>query len=371
MTEDNDVYAISEASYRWTERVFDVLRRVLKVNFKLHDEGNKLEDGDIFLFNHFARFETFIPQYFIYRRTGAFSRSVAAGELFAADDPFSNYLRSVGAVPNDHRSLLPFLAGEVLHGRKVVVFPEGGMVKDRRVVDEAGGYSIYSRSAGAKRKHHTGAAVLALAVDAFKILVRDAVQKGDARRVEMWSTSLGFEEPSRLVAVSRRPTRVVPANITFYPIRIGDNLLRQGAELLSKGLSRRLTEELLIEGNILLRDTDMDIRFGVPIEVERCWHWWDRQLLLRLPSRVETIDDMYELVDAERSWFARLAGGRMRRFAREMRDDYNASHVCRRYRQLEPPRCLSAPCAVRTRGSRHRAQRLRTRAVSSREGGAE
>lgn len=57
--------AISATSYRWTARVFAMLERVLKVNMKLYAPEH-LHDGEIFLFNHVARFETFIPQYFIW-----------------------------------------------------------------------------------------------------------------------------------------------------------------------------------------------------------------------------------------------------------------------------------------------------------------
>ena len=56
--------AISDKAYRWTARLFGMLERVLRVNLKLH-AAERIHDGEIFLFNHFARFETFIPQYFI------------------------------------------------------------------------------------------------------------------------------------------------------------------------------------------------------------------------------------------------------------------------------------------------------------------
>ena len=40
------------------------------------DGFGRIRDGDVFLFNHFARFETFIPQYFVHRESGARCRSV-------------------------------------------------------------------------------------------------------------------------------------------------------------------------------------------------------------------------------------------------------------------------------------------------------
>ncbi|MDX1432823.1 MAG: alpha/beta hydrolase [Gammaproteobacteria bacterium] len=314
-------FEVHPPTYEWTSRLFTLLRKVLSVNVKLHHDGESI-DGDIFLFNHFARFETFIPQYLIYLETGAYCRSIASSEFFIEDDPFSNYLARVGAVPHELPNLLSFLAADILRGRKVVIFPEGGMVKDRRVVDPKGAYSVYSRMALARRKHHTGAAVLALTLDAFKWAVANARDKGDGERIERWAEALGLADGHALVQAALRPTRIVPANITFYPIRVGDNLLRKGAELINRGISRRLSEELLIEGNILLRDTDMDIRLGEPVEVSRCWHWWDRKLIARVASRFDSLQAAFELRREHGPWDERLLASGLRRTALALRDDY-------------------------------------------------
>ena len=209
-TGKNVTLAINESTYQWSVRLFGLLRKVVRVNVKLHDPARRIESGDIFLFNHFARFETFIPQYLIYLETAAYCRSIAAPEFFREDDAFGEYLRAVGAVPNDTPDLLPLLAAEVLRGRRVVVFPEGGMVKDRRVLDAGGGYSVYSRTAHARRKHHTGAAVVALALEAIKLAIRDAHARGHERRVEDWAARLGGrvpEPPGRARAPTPGPPR--------------------------------------------------------------------------------------------------------------------------------------------------------------------
>jgi esterase/lipase len=315
-------YEISSATYEWTSRLFTLLRKVLAVNLKLHHRDAQIADGDIFLFNHFARFETFIPQYLIYMETGDFCRSIAASEFFVEGDAFSNYLIRVGAVPDDMSGLLPFLAAEILKGHKVVVFPEGGMVKDKRVLGPRGSYSVYSRSAEVRRKQHTGAAVLGLALGAFKRAVLKAHEAGHSRRIDSWAEDLGLDGGDALLATARRPTHIVPANITFYPIRVRDNLLRQGAELLNRGLSRRLSEELLIEGNILLRDTDMDIRLCKPVHVTDHWRWWDRQLLERVTVRLDSLDDAFALKPDTGRWDRRLLARSLRRNAMRLRDDY-------------------------------------------------
>jgi len=315
-------YEISAATYEWTSRLFTLLRKVLAVNLELHHREAQIADGDIFLFNHFARFETFIPQYLIYMESGSYCRSIAGAEFFVEGDAFSNYLIRVGAVPDDLPDLLPFLAKEILRGRKVMVFPEGGMVKDKRVLDAHGSYSVYSRTAEVRRKQHTGAAVLGLALDVFKGAVLNAHDAGHSRRVDAWAQSLELESGAELIEAARRPTHIVPANITFYPIRVGDNLLRQGAELLNRGLSRRLSEELLIEGNILLRDTDMDIRLCKPVRVRDCWRWWERRLLERVTPRLDSLDEAFALRPDRGRWDRRLLARQLRRNAMGLRDDY-------------------------------------------------
>jgi len=319
MNQNGDLQ-INLATYAWTARIFSILKRFLRVNLELHHK-DVVEAGEIFLFNHFARFETFIPQYLIYQETGAFCRSVASSDFFLEPSAFSNYLLNVGAVPNDHPRLLPFLAEEVLRGRKVIVFPEGGMVKDRRVLDSRGRYSIYSREAERSRKHHTGAAVLALALDAFKTAILKAYEKGDMQRVEAWGESLQLDKWA-LLAAAHRPTLIVPSNITFYPIRVGDNILRKVGDALSKGLSRRLSEELEIEGNILLRDTDMDVRLGDPVAPTEFWRWWDRKLITRLAGKIESLDEFFGLSSNGGGWNERLVTQLIRRNAPHIRDKY-------------------------------------------------
>jgi len=312
-------YTINASTYEWASRLFSTVERMLKVSIRLHGDHELLHTGQIFIFNHFARFETFIPQYLIHRHTGAYCRSIAASEFFADDDAMAGFLRNVGAVPNNLPGLLPFLARELLHGRKLVVFPEGGMVKDRRVVDDHGEYRVYSPSAREHRRHHTGAAVLAQVLEAFKAGLLESAHRGDDVTVSRWSESLGFERPETLLEAARLPTTIVPTTITFYPIRVRDNLLRRGAELFNRRLSRSATEELLVEGNILLRDTDMDLRLGTPL-VPRPWRWHERHLATRVSRAHQELVAYFE--PAPREWSARLLALALRRRIQVMRNRY-------------------------------------------------
>jgi len=313
---------ISPRAYEWTCRAMAALEKVIKVRIRLHDDQQQLEKGDIFLFNHFARFETFIPQYLIHRETGAYCRCVAAKEFFRQDNSFSRYLRSLGAVPTNHPGLLPFLVAEVLRGHKIVVFPEGGMVKDRRVLDADGGFSVFSRMTGERRKHHTGAAVVGLALEAVKLLLREAHLRGQTHRIESWVRQLGVESAEVLLARAQRPTSIVPCNITFHPLRITTNPLNRLAELLRLELSPRAAEELVVEGNILLRKTDMDFRMADPIRPSERWTDAERERLLQIMDGVETLEDLFGFAAPDAGVGAQWLDRKVKAKALEIRDLY-------------------------------------------------
>lgn len=318
-----DEWRINASTVRWTARLFNMVRGVLGVRLNLHHDEGQLAEGDIFVFNHFARFETFIPQYFLYQQLGVHARAVASAEFFAADDALGRYLKNVGAVPNDMPGLLPFLAAEILRGRPLVVFPEGGMVKDRRVLHD-GELSVYSRTAGERRKHHSGPAVLALVLDAFKAEVRRAAAVGDVARLEHFSRGLDFEAPEQLVTAANRPTRIIPCNITFHPIRVDEHVLSRALAGLGANLTRRAMEELLVEGNILLRDTDMDIRLGEAVAPESFWGEADRRLTARIARRFNTMEDFFAASREGKDWRERLLATTVAARVYRIRDEYMA-----------------------------------------------
>ncbi len=329
MTDQPEKPEISDKVYDFCVKAFRTTRKLLKLNIKLHRETNNgidpVEHGDIFLFNHFARFETFIPQYLIHEATGAYCRSVASAEFFEGDDRFSQFLYSIGVIPNDMPHLFSFLVREILHGRKMVVFPEGGMVKDKQVVDDEGGFSIYSRTADQRRKHHRGAAVIALALDAFKAALLHDQKIGREDRIAEWAKHLDFDSTELLLERAAKPTVIVPSHITFYPIRVSDNILYQAARLFNKGINKRFAEELIIEGNLLFKDTDMDIRFSKPLVIGDYWRWWERPLLPKVVHSFDSMDELFELKPKPGQWVNKINALGMKSKSNRIRDDYMRS----------------------------------------------
>ena len=327
--EESDDIAINTSTYDLCVKAFRTARKLLKLNIKLHSnpeaEIDAARDGNIFLFNHFARFETFIPQYLLHEETGAYCRSVASSEFFDGDSRFTDFLYSVGVIPNRMPGLFAFLAKEILHGRKLVMFPEGGMVKDKRVVDHLGALNVFSRTANERRKHHRGAAVIALALDAFKTAILSDYSKGQYQRVEEWSRQLGFDNVEKLMEQAIKPTIIVPSHITFYPIRVNDNFLHQAARLFNKGMNRRFAEELIIEGNLLFKHTDMDIRFSSPLVMRKYWRWWEKWMLPNAVHRFQSLEELFELQTKKGNMGGRLHSMGLQAKSNRVRDDYMVS----------------------------------------------
>lgn len=257
-------FAMSHKLIRRMARLVDWVVRLTKLNVKPAVGKENIDEGDIIVFNHFTRFETVVVSHLVYRRTGRFARTIADKSLFNVSKRFSRLIQSVGAVPNNMEGLLPFLAAEILRGHKVVVFPEGGMVKDKRVKDEKGRAEIMSGITKTRRKHHKGAAVLGVAVEMVKTHLRTLKARGEGDRLQEWATSLGIPLDD-LMARAEKPTKMVPGTITYFPIRTHGNTLSWGAEYFAASAPRQLFDELAVEGSILMRPTDMDIHFGAPM----------------------------------------------------------------------------------------------------------
>ena len=311
----NPKFEINEVLYQWCVRAFSMLRRRLGINIKVHDANGHIKAGQIFLFNHFTRFETIIPQYFIYQATRAYCRCVASHKFFLGNEHFARLLWSCGAVPNDHPGLLAFLAAEILRGRKVIFFPEGQMVKDRYVAPHKKDDILR-----AAPRHRQGAAALACVLEIFKKRILSVYEAGETERLDRWVKALGLTDAAALIAAARQPTLIIPANITFNPIHTSDNILRKAAELFGREISEETKAELLIESNLVFKRTDMDIRFGKPIHPDITWNAVDKLLLKEVFEHIQSLEELFALKNTASRWVERLLAMRMRRKTQLLRD---------------------------------------------------
>lgn len=316
---NQDIY---DRNMRWCKTAANYLGLDIKSTEKVPDT---IKNGHIFVFNHFTRFETAIPPYLIYRETGQYCRSVAAYRLFEGHTGLRDFIIDMGAVPNRYPGLLPYLAAEILRGRKIIIFPEGGLVKDKQVLGEDGSFRIFSGKDQTFRKQHRGAAVLALVLDLFKHRILDRYEHNDQTRLEHWRKSLGLNSIEELIEKAQEPTLIVPATITFFPLRITDNILNKGLKLINRKTPKSILEEMTVEGNMLFKPTDMDVYFGDPITAHKRLSWMEKVLLNRYFLSIHSLDDLFRLRSNASTWSERFLEQMITKETRQIRDEYMAA----------------------------------------------
>ena len=87
-----DKFVFQKDVYKKSTKVFQAAEDYLGIKLFVHAKEGVLESGQIFLFNHFARFETVIPAYILYKRLNVFTRTIADHNLFGVNDTLDNFL---------------------------------------------------------------------------------------------------------------------------------------------------------------------------------------------------------------------------------------------------------------------------------------
>ncbi len=247
-------------AYRSTGFAVKALSSLSKARVRVHGEENLSPGSDIFVINHFTRIETLILPAYINELTGREIWSLANSNLFTP--ALSSYFDSVGVVStrNPDRDLLmvkTLLTGEA----SWIVYPEGRMVKSKKTFEK--GKFIVAHPGG-KHPPHSGAATLALRTEFYRQRLR-AMIRGLPDETRRLMEKFGIED---LESVLTRQTRIIPVNITYYPIRARENLISRFVSRLKSDLPERFLEELMTEGSMLLAGVDVDIRFGEPLDVK-------------------------------------------------------------------------------------------------------
>jgi esterase/lipase/1-acyl-sn-glycerol-3-phosphate acyltransferase len=250
---------ISTKAFRYTALALEILERVLGSKFSVQGLDKLPQHPVMFVANHFTRSETFFIPYLIYKHTGRQVRCLADASLYSGT--LGKFLRSVGTVSTknpkrDHIILRDLISGEY----DWMIYPEGSMVKSKEIKNEGMFMSYTPYRIGPV---HTGSAVLALKSQLYRNNLIEAFEANKPEFLHELERDLGISYQEYLKRIN---TYVVPLNITYYPIRPGENKIKKLISRLVKKIPSQVAEELEIEGNLLL-GADINVSFGNPINL--------------------------------------------------------------------------------------------------------
>ena len=246
-------------AYRTTGLAIKTLSNLSKAHVDLHGVDNIPAGAKIFVINHFTRLETLLMPYYLHKLVKLPIWSLAASELFIG--ALGRFLESVGAVSTNDPDRDRLIVKTLLTNEAAwVIFPEGRMVKSKKII-EKGRFIVHY--AGGQHPPHTGAAYLALRTEFY----RQRLLQLSHRLPQEAERLLPLFNLDSMDTVCRQGTYIVPVNLTYYPLRARENALNKLARYLVDDLPERATEELMIEGAMLVSGVDIDIRFGDPIDI--------------------------------------------------------------------------------------------------------
>ena len=244
---------MNKKSFRYASLAMNILEKLLGTRFSLSGIENIPPQPVMFVANHFTRSETFFVPYIINKATNREVRCLADSKIFLGT--FGKFLTSVGTVSTKDPNRDNIIIEDLVSGAfDWMIYPEGSMVKSKEI--EYNGLYI-NRTPYRVGPVRTGASVLALKSELFRTEIIEAYRKNDKQTLDNYKINNGL---SYHESYEKLTTKIVPVNITYYPIRPGENKIKALATRLIKNLPNQVVEELEIEGNILL-DADINISF--------------------------------------------------------------------------------------------------------------
>lgn len=250
---------MSAKTFRYAAIALNILEKILGSKFSVSGISKLPKNPIMFVANHFTRAETFFIPYLIYKNTGRQVRCLADSSLYYGN--LGKFLESVGTIstrnPNrDNIILKDLITGEY----DWMIYPEGSMVKSKEIKHEQGFINYTPYRVGPVR---TGSAVLALKSQLYRSDMIEAFEKNQTEILNDFKEKIGVEYQTYFKDIN---TCIVPLNITYYPLRPGENKIQRLAKKLIKTIPQQVSEELEIEGNLLL-GAEINIHFGDPISL--------------------------------------------------------------------------------------------------------
>ncbi len=240
----------------------DAVFKASEADIRVHGAEKIPASHVLFVVNHFTRIETAFLPYVIHKQTKTHSLSLADSAFFKGK--LEKILHKMGAVSTKDPNRDKVLANALLTGNmNVIIFPEGQMIKDKKLV-EKGKYLVYNT--GIRRPPHTGAAKIAIQVEIYRQIIKKLYEKKRFEDIEMIKDIYEFRKED-MASILTGSTYIVPVNITYYPIRARNNLIKKMVEKFTGETTGRVAEELEIEGTMLTKGVDIDINFGTALKM--------------------------------------------------------------------------------------------------------
>jgi esterase/lipase/1-acyl-sn-glycerol-3-phosphate acyltransferase len=245
-------------SFRYASIALRVLEKILGSNFSVSGLEKIPNHPVMFVANHFTRAETFFVPYLIHKYTGRQIRCLAdSGLYFGA---LGKFLESVGTISTKNPNRDKIIIKDLITGdHDWMIYPEGSMVKSKETRNEKGYVNYTPYRTGPVR---TGSAVLALKSQLYRMDMIDAAEKKQTAEVlKYFEDEYGIEYQDYFAEIN---TKIIPLNITYYPLRPGTNKIKNLITRLVPKIPKQIAEELEIEGNLLL-GAEINLSFGDPI----------------------------------------------------------------------------------------------------------
>jgi len=243
--------------------VLKLLQKILDTNIEIQGLENIPKDNPrIFVANHFTRMEAMVVPYWLYHKTNKKVGVIADDSIFISF--FGDFLKNIGALSKSHPNRDNIIMSDILQGKKDwLIFPEGRMVKGKRIIREDDEhYSV--KIDNVPKKVYTGAAYFGLDSQ----LLREDYLNNKIHNKERFMKKYLIDN---LDDINDNETMIVPVNISYSPIRTGNNFLVDIAKKLLDNLNDQLLEELEIEGNIIL-NSKIIIQILEPISLKKITH---------------------------------------------------------------------------------------------------
>jgi esterase/lipase/1-acyl-sn-glycerol-3-phosphate acyltransferase len=250
----------SSENFKYTAIALRILEKIFNSKFSVEGVENLPNQPIIFVSNHFTRCETFFVPYVINKYTKKQIRCLADASLYKG--LLGQFLTSVGTISTKQKGRDNIILKNLILGEHDwMIYPEGSMIKSKQIEKKGNDFVNYTPSRIGKVR--TGSSVLAIKSELYRYQLVEAFEKKQLDVIATLKKELDIEYLDKIKTLN---THIVPVTITYYPIRPGDNRIKNLISRLVKKVPPNIAEEIEIETNLLL-SAEINICFGQAISL--------------------------------------------------------------------------------------------------------